>query len=138
MVIPPLKDRGDDMLFLVGHFTNKFARELDKPAPQFTKEALQALRNYGWPGNVRELENLIQRLIVMLDTEAIDISDLPSHMRFAAPRESGLNRTLAEVEIEYIRKVLENVGGNKSKASEILGIDRKTLREKLKDLDLPQ
>jgi two-component system response regulator HydG len=138
MVIPPLKDRGDDMLFLVGHFANKFARELDKPAPQFTKEALQALRNYAWPGNVRELENLIQRLIVMLDTEQIDISDLPSHMRFAAPRESGLNRTLAEVEIDYIRKVLENVGGNKSRASEILGIDRKTLREKLKDLDLPQ
>ncbi len=131
--IPPLRERADDILLLIRHFANKFAEELGKPAPKFSDKALQVLRNYNWPGNVRELENVIQRLVVMTDGELIDVPDLPSLMRFSALREAGLDRTLAEVETEYIRNVLASVDGNKTKAAEILGIDRKTLREKLKD-----
>lgn len=130
--IPPLRERGDDILLLIHYFKDKFAKELGKPRPRFSENALQALRNYHWPGNVRELENIIYRLILMGEGEFIDVPDLPSIMRFSAPRESGLNRTLAEVEAEYIRKVLLSVKGNKSQASKILGIDRKTLREKIK------
>jgi DNA-binding NtrC family response regulator len=68
----------------------------------------------------------------MTDGDLIEVPDLPSLMRFSALRETGLHRTLAEVETEYIRNVLASVDGNKTRAAEILGIDRKTLREKLK------
>jgi DNA-binding NtrC family response regulator len=70
--------------------------------------------------------------MVMTDGELVEIPDLPSLMRFSALRETGLNRTLAEVEAEYIGNVLASVDGNKTQAAKILGIDRKTLREKLK------
>jgi DNA-binding NtrC family response regulator len=129
--IPPLRKRGDDVLLLARHFASQFARELEKPAPRFTDHALRVLRNYDWPGNVRELENVIQRLVVMLEEEVVDVPDLPSAMRFLAPRGSGPYRTLAEVEAEHIQTVLAAVHDNKTRAAEILGIDRKTLRDKI-------
>jgi two-component system response regulator HydG len=129
--IPPLRERGGDNLLLTQHFVTKFSRELGKPTPRFSDSALQVLRNYHWPGNVRELENVIQRLVLMTDGEWIEVPDLPSLMRFSALRQSGPYHTLAEIEAEYIRTVLASVGGNKTRAAEILGIDRKTLREKL-------
>jgi DNA-binding NtrC family response regulator len=132
--IPPLRERGDDILLLAKHFVARFAREAGRQAPQFSENALRVLRRYDWPGNVRELENVIQRLVVMTDGDLIEIPDLPPLMRFSAPRENGMDRTLAEVEAEYIRNVLAKVGGNKTRAAEILGVDRKTLREKLKSL----
>ena len=132
--IPPLQERGDDILLLASHFANKFAKEFGKPTPRFSDNALQVLKNYHWPGNVRELENVVQRLVVMTEGDLIEVSDLPSLMRFSALRETGFNRTLAEVEAEYIRNVLSSVRGNKTKAAEILGIDRKTLREKIQKM----
>jgi len=130
--VPPLRERENDVLLLVEYFTKRFAREFSKAAPQFSDEVLQALRNYSWPGNVRELENLVQRLIVMSESDRITVPDLPAHMRFSVAADQGLQRTLAEVEAEHIRNVLTSVDGNKSRAAEILGIDRKTLREKMK------
>jgi two-component system, NtrC family, response regulator HydG len=132
ITMPPLRDRDKDVLLLVSHFTRKFAQELGRPVPTFSDEALQVLQNYHWPGNVRELENAVQRVVVMTDGELIDVPDLPPPMRFAVTREAGVNRTLAEVEAEHVRSVLASVGGNKTRAAEVLGIDRKTLREKLK------
>jgi DNA-binding NtrC family response regulator len=130
--VPPLRDRGDDILVLANHFLDKHAGEADRAAPRFSDDALQVLNSYHWPGNVRELENLVQRLVVMVDGPAIDVPDLPSHMRFSVGHHAGLTRTLAEVEAEHIRNVLASVDGNKTKCAEILGIDRKTLRERLK------
>lgn len=130
--LPPLRDRGDDILLLTHHFAAKYAKDVGKPEPQFSDDALLVLRNYHWPGNVRELENVVHRLVVMTDTSQIDVADLPSLMHFSALRGSGFDRTLAEVEAEYIQNVLATVGGNRTRAAEILGIDRKTLREKLK------
>jgi DNA-binding NtrC family response regulator len=131
--VPPLRERGDDILVLARHFADQFSRDLGKPTPRFSDEALQVLRNYHWPGNVRELENVIQRLVVMAEGEVIEVPDLPSLMRFSALRGTDFNRTLAEVEADYIRNVLPSVRGNKTRAAEILGIDRKTLRERLKE-----
>ncbi len=131
--IPPLRERGDDILLLIGHFAARYAAEAGRAAPSFTDRALASLRAYHWPGNVRELQNVVQRLVVMSDGDTIDVADLPELMRFTSLRGSGLNRTLAEVEREHIQRVLESVGGNKTRAAGILGIDRKTLREKLKD-----
>ncbi len=133
--LPPLRERNDDILLLTRNFSAKFAEELDKPTPRFSDDALAVLKNYHWPGNVRELENVIQRLVVMVEQDMVEVKDLPSLMRFQLPKEQGLTRTLAEVEAEHIRNVLASVNGNKTKTAEILRIDRKTLREKLKRIE---
>jgi len=132
--MPPLRERGNDILLLARHFAATFAADLGKPVPRFSDKALQSLRNYDWHGNVRELENVIQRLIVMTDGDIIEVPDLPCLMRFSALRKTGFTRTLAEVEAEYIGNVLESVDGNKTRAADILGIDRKTIRQKLKNI----
>jgi DNA-binding NtrC family response regulator len=132
--LPPLRDRGDDVLLLAQHFANRFAVEADRSPPRFTDQALEVFRGYNWPGNVRELENVVQRMVVM-GGPRLEVTDLPALMRFSALREKGLRRTLAEVEEEHIRAVLEMVEGNRTRAAEILGIDRKTLREKMKRAD---
>jgi DNA-binding NtrC family response regulator len=130
--VPPLRERGDDVFILTRHFAARFAREMGKTASCFSDQVLQVFRNYHWPGNVRELENVVQRLVVMNEGGAIEVPDLPSLMRFSGLRNASFDRTLAEVEAEYIRNVLASVNGNRTRAAEILGIDRKTLREKLK------
>jgi DNA-binding NtrC family response regulator len=130
--LPPLQEREEDILLLINHFAKKFAEEIGKPIPKFSDKALKVLKDYNWPGNVRELENVIQRIVLMTDGELIEVPDLPSLMRFSALHGLGFNKSLAVVEIEYIENVLTSVNGNKTKAAEILGIDRKTLREKLK------
>jgi len=131
---PPLRERGDDIILLARHFIGKKSEEFGRKPPHLSDEALQILRSYHWPGNVRELENVVQRLVAMTDGNRIEVPDLPSLMRFSALRSGDLNRTLAQVEAEYIRNVLASVKGNKSLAAKILGIDRKTLREKLQKM----
>jgi len=132
--VPPLREREEDILLLVKHFAVKYAKESGKATPRFSENALQVLKNYYWPGNARELENIIQRLVIMSEGDIIDVPDLPSLMRFSALGGIGPHRTLAAVEAEYILSVLASVDKNKTKAAEILGIDRKTLREKLKKI----
>jgi len=130
--IPPLRDRRDDILSLVHYFAEKFGQELGVSDLRVSEKALQVLREYPWPGNVRELENTVQRVMVMGGGGVIGIPDLPPAMRFSVSRGSALDRTLAEMEAEHIRDVLASVDNNKTRAAQILGIDRKTLREKLK------
>ncbi|WP_319584059.1 sigma-54 dependent transcriptional regulator [uncultured Pseudodesulfovibrio sp.] len=130
--VPPLSERGDDILVLINHFLADFSKAMHRRPPIISDEALHALRRFDWPGNVRELENLIQRLVVIVDHDTIEVTDLPETMRFSLPREGSVNRTLEEVELEHIRNVLVMTGDNKTRAAEILGINRKTLREKLK------
>lgn len=137
ITIPPLRERGGDIPLLIRHFAARFSAELDKPAPRFSARVLQNLQTYPWPGNVRELENVIQRLVLMADSDTIDAADLPALMRFTAARRTSPLRTLSAVQGEHIRQVLDAVGGNKSRAAAILGIDRKTLREKLRNETTP-
>ncbi|MCP4654249.1 MAG: sigma-54-dependent Fis family transcriptional regulator, partial [bacterium] len=130
--LPPLRERGSDVLLLIRHFAAKFAEELDRPVPTFTDRVLDIFQHYSWPGNARELENVVQRLAVMAEGDTIDAPELPALMRFSAVDTAGdLHRTLAEEEASHIRNVLESVDGNKTQAAQILGIDRKTLRAKL-------
>ncbi len=96
---------------------------------------MQCLLEYSWPGNIRELEQVIRKIANSTESAVIEISDLPAHMKFDIAKESRINKTLSEVEIEHIKEVLAKVEGNKTKASELLGIDRKTLRDKLKKPD---
>lgn len=131
--LPPLRERDNDVLLLLDAFLEKYVRELGKAPMKFSPRALKTLTEYAWPGNVRELQNLVQRLVIMADEPVIDVADLPGNFRFSASRMKGLNRTLAEVEREYIVDVLAANKNNISQAAKVLGIDRKTLREKIKN-----
>lgn len=130
--LPPLREREGDLDLLLTAFIEDAAG--DGSAPRPSPAALDALRRYTWPGNVRELRNLAERLVVLADGGTIEIDDLPEAIRTAPARatEFADNRPLRDVEIEHIRAVLDRAGGNKTRAAEILGIDRKSLREKLK------
>lgn len=130
--IPALRDRGNDILLLAYHFLRQHATELGKAAPTLSDRALDAIKAYPWPGNVGELENVVRQLVSANDSASLDVSDLPAHMRFSAIGAATRSRSLAGVEAEHIRDVMTAVGGNQTKAARILGINRKTLREKLK------
>jgi len=130
--IPPLRERDNDVLLLINHFHRKFTKDLERPIPFFSDEALRQLMAYQWPGNVRELENLVQKLVLFSEGEKIELADLPPLMKTSFKTTKRLDRSLAEYEAEYIGEVLDSVNGNKTKAAAILQIDRKTLREKLK------
>lgn len=130
--LPPLRERGDDILQLIYFFLEKYVKELGKASMKFTPKALQALKNYSWPGNVRELQNLIHRLVIMSEDNTIDIPDLPETFRFSGRRSKGLDRRLEDVEREHIQDALAANKNNISQTAISLGIDRKTLRDKLK------
>ncbi len=137
--LPPLRDRREDIPLLVQHFINRVNHELKKQVSGVSEETLKALIAYSWPGNVRELENVIERALTLCQHPVILPEDLPSAM-FQAEEENLLENvsrkkyTLDRLEKEYIRKVLTDAGGNKSKAAEILGLDRKTLYRKIGEI----
>ncbi|MDP8314766.1 MAG: helix-turn-helix domain-containing protein, partial [Candidatus Celaenobacter antarcticus] len=122
---------GADIFQLANYFANKYAEEFNKKIPSFNDEVLDILGKYNWPGNVRELENLVHRLVIMNEDGKIRKADLPVFMKTRIGSVSDVKRSLQEVEIEHIKNVLEYTDNNKSKASEILRIDRKTLNNKL-------
>jgi two-component system, NtrC family, response regulator HydG len=132
--LPPLRERGDDILQLIDFFLTKYVQELGKSTMKFSARAIQVLQAYDWPGNVRELQNLIHRLVIMSEDTTIDIADLPEAFRYSAKRTKGLNRKLEDVEREYIQDALAANNNNISKTALSLGIDRKTLRDKLRKI----
>jgi DNA-binding NtrC family response regulator len=129
--LPALREREQDVDLLTDFFISKYATEMKKTV-RLSAKARQAFHRYSWPGNVRELQNLLHRLVIFAESEAIDVPDLPETFRFSAFRTKGGNRTLAEVEREHILQALSIHQHNISRTAEILGIDRKTLREKIK------
>lgn len=130
--IPPLRDRKEDIPLLANHFIQKFTKELKKSPVELSPKVADILMRYNWPGNIRELENVIQRALILSDN-MIDVNHLPEHLKIQLPNsnEALSFQTLQEMERQYIQKVLRSVDQNKSKAARILGIDRKTLRQKL-------
>jgi two-component system response regulator PilR (NtrC family)/two-component system response regulator HydG len=138
VVLPPLRDRAEDVLPLADHFLGEAAQRTGKRIRSFTQPALKVLLAYPWPGNVRELENVIERAVALAEGELIGPDDLPSQVRerrstdvLAGALARGL--TLAELEREYINRVLQAEGGNKTRAAQRLGLDRKTLYRKLEE-----
>jgi DNA-binding NtrC family response regulator len=129
--LPPLRERAEDIPLLADHFLRKYMGENKKNVSQISPEAMEFLLTYGWPGNVRELENVIERSVTLSHRSVILPDDLPRRIR--AERKGDLAQTLpshlplAELEKMYIQKILEEAGGNKKKAADILGIDRRTL-----------
>lgn len=131
--VPPLRDRLSDIPLLVDKFLFKYGVEFKDRLLSITPEALSVLQRYQWPGNIRELENCIQRAVIMSDKQ-VDVKDLPAHLKYHIefPMEDDNLVPLKDMEKAYIQKVLMHTNNNKTKAAEILNIDRKTLREKLK------
>lgn len=126
----PLRKRTEDIELLINTFLDKYTDEYGKDGVTISPEAMQAFKQYNWPGNIRELENTIQRLIILSESY-ITVKDLPQHIFEMPNQPSGELLPLRDIEKQHILKVLEAVGDNKTKAAEILQIDRKTLRSKL-------
>lgn len=131
ILIPPLRERTDDILFLLRHFGREYAG--NNAIVRYSKEAERCLTSYAWPGNVRELMNLCQRMAVFNPGKAIQASDLPAEMMpelaagnhvFTLPP-SGIK--LAQVELDLIEQALDMAAGNRSRAARLLGISRDTL-----------
>jgi two-component system, NtrC family, response regulator AtoC len=131
ITLPPLRERKEDIPLLANHFLQKFSEENHKNISHISPEALEIITQYSWPGNVRELEHTIERAVIFSIHPIILPEDLPTKMfeEIKGPEilipEKQLS--LKELEKRYILKVLQETGGNKKKASEILGIDRATL-----------
>ena len=130
--IAPLRDRKDDIPLLVDKFLFKYGIEYKDRFIKIAPEALNILMRYDWPGNIRELENIVQRAVIMSD-KIIEAESLPSHLKYVIDMPSDALVSLKEIERRYIEKVLRATGNNKTKAAEILQIDRKTIRQKLAD-----
>jgi two-component system response regulator AtoC len=139
ITIPPLRERREDILPLARHFLAEANSTFHKAVQRFSPEAEVLLLGYPWPGNVRELKNLIERLIILSTNETIEPHHLPSQFtglpdgRESTEAPTQQPRTLAAVERAYIRKVMDQVNGNKSEAAKVLGITRQTLRKKLSE-----
>ncbi|MDD4010549.1 MAG: sigma-54 dependent transcriptional regulator [Sphaerochaetaceae bacterium] len=132
--VPPLRDRKDDIPLLAQNFLETFAKENSRSITGFSNEARNALFRYSWPGNIRELRNAIESAVVLCRTSQIELSDLPyqvSSFKGSSEISIPLGSTMDEAEKAFIMATLGFCNGNKSKASEVLGIGRKTLFRKL-------
>jgi DNA-binding NtrC family response regulator len=126
--IPPLADRKEDISLLCRHFVEHFAKQMDKEIRGLTRRAQSMLSRHSWPGNIRELENVVGHGCLMAESDLIDIGDLPDYIRGRSdPGDRQDRLTLEEVENRHVRYILEQTGGNKQLAAEILGISRATL-----------
>ena len=134
VVVPPLRERREDILPLARQLLAGASRRFGKKVPALTPDAANLLLQYTWPGNVRELENALERAVALARSDRIGVDDLPPEVGSAPPtsRDAGEVRTLAEVERDYIAAALRSVGGNRAKAAERLGIGAATLYRKLK------
>jgi two-component system response regulator HydG len=138
ITVPPLRSRGGDVLLLAQNFVERFAGRSGKPVKGISTAAAEKLMPYDWPGNVRELENCIERAVVLARYDQLTPEDLPERIRdhkngrllICADTPEELV-TVEELERRYVLKVLAMVGGNKSRAAQVLGLDRRTLYRRL-------
>jgi DNA-binding NtrC family response regulator len=147
--LPPLRKMKDDIALLAGHFIKEISKRKRKEPPEISEEIMTSLVNYRWPGNVRELENLVERLIILKGGDVVSPDDLPERLREKRQAEDlpareyvlstdgvDLNTMLDEIENNMIIKALEISKGVKSKAANLLGLNRTTLIEKIKKKEL--
>jgi DNA-binding NtrC family response regulator len=145
--LPPLRERRQDIMELVGVFLEKFCRLMGRAPMTISRRALEVLEQHSWPGNVRELENLVERLVALTEGDVIHLEDLPAEMCGQGGvsgnvsldlTESGMDMVAAITEIErgLITRALELSGGVKARAAVLLGINRTTLVEKMKRMGM--
>jgi len=144
--IPPLRERREEIPYLVDHFIARFTRESEKPLAGITPAALKLLTDFHWPGNVRELENIIERAVALSVGTVIDVGDIRLDVSASRPAPVAAGgsvpfppegMTLEQFEDEIIREALRRAGGNKSQAARLLGLSRNALRYRLSKLGVP-
>src|SRR5687768_8357511 len=149
--IPPLRERGDDVLLLSQHYIDTIGARLKRSQriKGLSSEAKEVFRKYNWPGNVRELRNIIERALILEDSDEITIEYLPvgltTNLRLSPPGDAQQTSTrfvlppegisLDEAELSFVRQAIERSGGNQTRAAELLGISRDQLRYRLKKLE---
>lgn len=149
--ILPLRERKDDILFLADYFQENLSKRVgDYEVKIFSESIKQALVNYEWPGNIRELENLIERLSVLVEEPAIELHDLPDYITNRSSRNIsgsvasvfhsgiGFNQAVDQYQISLIRHALDETGWVKARAAELLKMNRTTLVEKIKKMNIKQ
>ena len=145
--VPPLRERKEDIPLLVSHFVQHFSDEHHKTVSRVSPEAMEILVKYPWPGNVRELKNLIENLVVFSTGSSLNLEDLPADIRskidqLSLPLDQSLplfeDLDMEAIEKQAILKALEKTGGNRLKASQLLGIGLRTLQKKLKDYGMTE
>ncbi len=136
ILIPPLRNRREDIPLLVENFVERLAVEMKRRLDGISAEAMNALMEHGWPGNVRELRNVLERGAVVASGPVIQVADLGMPAREDAPPKPGTLASLEEVEKRHVAAVLAHTGGNVSQSARILGIDRVTLYNKMKKYGL--
>ena len=140
--LPPLRQRGGDILLLAGHFLDDFCRRARRKPPELTAAARKRLAEHPWPGNVRELRNLMERLAYLAVGDRIEAEDLAFILSPRGPAAliDDLGQTLSDAtarfQIEYIRRTIEQLGGNMSRAAERLGLHRSNLYRKMRQLGM--
>jgi DNA-binding NtrC family response regulator len=134
--LPPLRERGDDIILLAEYFLNKYSSAMNKKISSFDKEAIKFMQEYYWPGNVRELENAIERAVVVCHKDKITLDDLPFRVIQTSKEEPITERSLEAIEKKHIEKILDDNNWNISKSAEELQIDRVTLYNKIKKYGL--
>jgi DNA-binding NtrC family response regulator len=146
LVLPPLRERREDILLLTDHFIEKISRKMGKEINGISEEAKALLMRYSFPGNIRELENMLERAIALIKGTVIQAQDLPDEICGRTNAASmicdkirgtkPLGQAVSLFEKEYIQSVLDKTKGKKGQAAEVLGISRKSLWEKIKGLEI--
>jgi two-component system response regulator AtoC len=139
--IPPLRERPEDIPLLVEHFLERCNEKLGTAVAGVDQTAMKTMMEYAWPGNVRELENLVERAVILCDTERITPELLTDKVRSTPPRpvanlptgQLSVKKTVRAVEEELIRRALAETGGNRTRAAKLLEISHRTLLYKIKD-----
>jgi two-component system response regulator AtoC len=143
--VPPLRERREDVPLLVDHFIGRFRETLGKPVRTIADDALDRLVDHPWPGNVRELENVVERAMILADSDRITLADLPeaivSPRRKATPQPAAsgdfsMRRARRRFETELIRRALDATGGNRTRAARLLEISHRALLYKIKEYGL--
>jgi two-component system nitrogen regulation response regulator NtrX len=136
-----LRERAEDIPLLAAHFLRKYAVDYGRKPKELSDDALEALTSYQWPGNVRELRNLMERIVILYPQRRIELRHLPLDGARKANGKSGdafgsLHEVKEAAERDYILRKLEETGGNVTRASELLGLERSNLYRKMKALGI--
>jgi transcriptional regulator with PAS, ATPase and Fis domain len=142
LIVPPLRQRPEDIPLLALHFLDKFCLENDRPAMGFSPEAMRTLESYSWPGNVRELQNVVERAVALTTGNLVAFQDLPDEIRRHSPEDDKIvlpvGVTMGEIERLAILQTLKKTQGDKELAARLLGIGLATIYRRLKEMEMKE
>ncbi|HXW90247.1 MAG TPA: sigma-54 dependent transcriptional regulator [Terriglobales bacterium] len=146
LTLPPLRERPEDIPELAEHFARKFAAEANRAVPVLQAEFTAGLKQHRWPGNVRELANFLHRIVALNDSREIGPEHLTAELfgsaqarplRWVAPASLHAGTSMRELERRLLETTLDNTGGNRTRAAEMLGVSLRTIRNKIREYGLP-